>query len=50
MEVDHVIPLSEGGPDTDENCAPAHTHPCHHEKSQAEAQRARRLSHIGIHF
>lgn len=38
--VDHVIPLSEGGPDTWENCR-AICEPCHDEKTQAEAQRAR---------
>lgn len=40
-EVDHVIPLSESGPDTDENLRPIHSRPCHENKTRAEAQRAR---------
>jgi 5-methylcytosine-specific restriction endonuclease McrA len=40
-EVDHVICLSEGGPDTMDNLRPIHSEPCHSEKTQAEAQRAR---------
>lgn len=41
-QVDHVIPLSEGGADTDENKRPIHAEPCHREKTAAEAVRARR--------
>lgn len=41
-QVDHVIPLAEGGPDTDDNLRPIHSRPCHTNKTQAEAQRARR--------
>lgn len=41
-EVDHVIPVSEGGPDTFENRRPIHSDPCHKNKTQEEAQRARR--------
>lgn len=41
-EVDHVIPLAEGGADDDSNLRPIHSDPCHREKTQAEAQRARR--------
>ena len=40
-EVDHVIPLAEGGPDTDENCAAIHGRPCHADKTQREALRGR---------
>lgn len=40
-EVDHVIPLSEDGPDTIDNCRPIHSDPCHARKTQAEAHRAR---------
>lgn len=40
-EVDHVIPLAEGGPDTDENKRPIHSRPCHKKKTAAEAARAR---------
>lgn len=40
-QVDHVIPLSEGGADTDSNLAAIHAEPCHREKTQAEAARAK---------
>lgn len=40
-EVDHVIPTFEGGPDHITNLAPIHATPCHRNKTQAEAQRAR---------
>lgn len=40
-EVDHVIPLEEGGPDRMSNLRPIHADPCHREKTQREAQRAR---------
>ena len=39
-QVDHVIPLAEGGADDETNLAPIHEH-CHREKTQAEARRAR---------
>ena len=39
--VDHVIPLSEGGPDTEANLAPIHARPCHVEKTGQESARAR---------
>ena len=40
-QVDHVIALEHGGSDTEENCRPIHSHPCHAEKTQREAQQAR---------
>jgi 5-methylcytosine-specific restriction enzyme A len=39
-EVDHVVPLAEGGADDETNLAPVHEG-CHREKTQAEARRAR---------
>jgi 5-methylcytosine-specific restriction protein A len=41
-QVDHVIPLAEGGRDDLSNLAPIHKDPCHRRKTEAEAQRARR--------
>jgi 5-methylcytosine-specific restriction protein A len=40
-QVDHRIPLAEGGADEDWNLAPIHAEPCHREKTKAEARRAR---------
>lgn len=40
-EVDHVIPLGEGGPDVEDNLRPIHPDPCHKRKTQEEAARAR---------
>lgn len=40
--VDHVIPVAEGGSDSDENKRPIHEVPCHREKTAEEARRARR--------
>lgn len=40
-EVDHVVPLAEGGADTMANRRPIHAKPCHRDKTQREAQRAR---------
>lgn len=40
-EVDHVIPISEGGTDDARNRRPIHPRPCHIEKTKAEAARAR---------
>lgn len=40
-QVDHVIPLSQGGPDTMDNLRPIHSTPCHAEKTQAEARAGR---------
>lgn len=42
-QVDHVIPLAEGGADTRDNLAPIHRVPCHRDKTAAEAARARAL-------
>lgn len=36
-QADHVIPLSQGGPDTIANMRPIHSTPCHANKTQAEA-------------
>lgn len=36
-EVDHVIPLSQGGANTDDNLAAIHANPCHRAKTQREA-------------
>lgn len=41
-QVDHVIPLAEGGPDTEDNLRPIHEIPCHQRKTAAEAARGRR--------
>lgn len=40
-EVDHVVPLSEGGADDESNLRPIHSVPCHRDKTLTEAQRAR---------
>lgn len=40
-EVDHVIPLSEGGSDDKDNRRPIHSTPCHRDKTAREAARAR---------
>jgi len=40
-EIDHVIPLCEGGPDIDDNKRPIHSKPCHVTKTAREASRAR---------
>lgn len=40
-QADHVVPLAEGGADTEENMRPIHDDPCHREKTAAEAARAR---------
>jgi 5-methylcytosine-specific restriction protein A len=40
-QVDHVVPLSEGGSDDDANKAPIHSEPCHRVKTAAESKRAR---------
>ena len=41
MQVDHLIPVSEGGADDESNLAPIHRSPCHVEKTRAEATRAK---------
>jgi 5-methylcytosine-specific restriction endonuclease McrA len=43
-EVDHVIPLSENGPDDLDNLRPIHSEPCHRQKTAKEAQRVRNSS------
>lgn len=40
-EVDHVVPLAEGGADTFGNRRPVHSEPCHRIKTAEEAARAR---------
>jgi 5-methylcytosine-specific restriction protein A len=40
-EVDHVVPLSEGGSDGMDNRRPIHSEPCHRTKTAEEAARAR---------
>lgn len=39
-EIDHVIPLAEGGTDTDDNRRPIHNTPCHQRKTADERRRA----------
>lgn len=41
-EIDHVIPLAEGGTDDDDNRRPIHHTPCHTRKTARERERARR--------
>ena len=43
-QVDHVVPLAEGGFDNETNLAPIHGNPCHRRKTAAEAKRARARS------
>lgn len=40
-QVDHVIPVSQGGSDGMDNRRPIHSKPCHSEKTQREAREAR---------
>lgn len=40
-QVDHIIPVSEGGSDTVDNKAPIHADPCHRVKTAEEAARGR---------
>lgn len=42
-QVDHVTPLSQGGPDSEHNLRPAHKE-CHTRKTQREAAAARRTT------
>jgi 5-methylcytosine-specific restriction protein A len=42
-QVDHVVPLSQGGADEPSNLAAIHRVPCHALKTGHEAARARRL-------
>lgn len=48
-QVDHVIPLAEGGADDETNLRPIHAVPCHRDKTQAEATRARNHDHRQDH-
>jgi 5-methylcytosine-specific restriction enzyme A len=43
-QVDHVIPLAEGGSDGMENRRPIHSEPCHRIKTSEEAKRGRNRS------
>lgn len=38
-EVDHVIPLAEGGADDEDNLRPIHRRPCHEQKTKEERRR-----------
>lgn len=40
-EVDHVLPLAEGGTDTHSNLRPIHSEPCHREKTASESQKGK---------
>ncbi|MCB0865492.1 MAG: HNH endonuclease [Solirubrobacterales bacterium] len=40
-QVDHVVPLSQGGADDEHNLAPIHAEPCHREKTARESEVAR---------
>ena len=40
-QIDHVVPLAEGGVDEEWNLAPIHAEPCHRDKTATEARRAR---------
>lgn len=46
-QVDHVIPVSENGPDSMDNLRPIHAQPCHAQKTAREAARARARRHVG---
>jgi 5-methylcytosine-specific restriction endonuclease McrA len=39
-QVDHIIPVSQGGSDEDSNLAAIHEHPCHEQKTAREANQA----------
>lgn len=43
-QIDHVIPLAEGGSDGTENRRPIHSEPCHRIKTAEERARAQRRS------
>jgi 5-methylcytosine-specific restriction protein A len=42
-QVDHVVPVAEGGTEDRSNLRPIHGEPCHVEKTQREALRGRRI-------
>lgn len=39
--VDHIVPVSQGGSDEDDNLAACHEHPCHAHKTALEANAAK---------
>jgi len=43
-QADHVVSLLDDGRDDETNMAAIHAHPCHTDKSRAEAARARKAS------
>ncbi len=43
-QVDHVVPIAEGGRDHVDNLRPIHSKPCHDDKTKAEGSRARTAS------
>lgn len=42
-QIDHVIPLAQGGLDELDNLRPIHSKPCHQQKTQSEARAGRNL-------
>lgn len=46
-QVDHVVPLGEGGADDETNLAPIHAVPCHRLKTAAESARSKARSSRG---
>ena len=40
-QVDHIVPLSQGGKDDESNLAAIHSDPCHREKTAREAREGR---------
>lgn len=40
-DCDHIIPVAEGGSDSDDNLGAIHSWPCHAQKSAEEGARAR---------
>jgi 5-methylcytosine-specific restriction endonuclease McrA len=41
-EVDHVVPLAQGGADDETNLRPIHREPCHRDKTARESAAGRR--------
>ena len=49
-QIDHVLPLAQGGTDTEANLRPIHAHPCHERKTESEKRAGRgvgRDPHVG---